>query len=201
MSKSKFPIRTLCHVALLVALEIVLNRWLSINTAGWKIGFSFVPIVICAMLYGPGWGAAAYALADLLGAILLPIGPYHPGFTIFAAVRGAMYGYFLYRGNMKFLGIKIKWEKIRLFPNIIIPTVVNCIIVSLFIDTSWVAMLYGSKTYWGWFAYRVPQYLVLVPLNIIFIPILDKLSKQLVRLGLAGKKTENKEIQKTEEEK
>ena len=195
MSKSKIPVRTLCHVALLVALEIVLNRWVSFNTAGWKIGFSFVPIVICAMLYGPGWGAVAYALADLIGALLFPVGPYHPGFTIFAAVRGAMYGYFLYRGNMKFFGIKIKWDKIRLFPNILVPTIINCIVVCMFIDTTWVAMLYGSKTYWGWFLYRIPQFLILVPLNIIFIPILDKLTKQLISLGLAGKKRTNKEIE------
>lgn len=188
MSKSKIPVRTLCHVALLVALEIVLNRFLSINTAGWKIGFSFVPIVICAMIYGPGWGAVAYAIADIIGALLFPMGTYHPGFTIFAAVRGAMYGYFLYRGTMNIGSLKIKWDKIRLFPNIIVPTVVNCIIVSLFIDTIWVAMLYGSKTYWGWFMYRIPQFLLLVPLNIILIPILDKLAKQLVKLGLAGKK-------------
>ena len=201
MSKNKIPIRTLCHVAILVALEIVLNRFLSINTAGWKIGFSFVPIVLCAMLYGPGWAAVAYALADLLGAILFPMGAYHPGFTVFAAVRGAVYGYFLYRGNMRIGKLKIKWNKIRLFPNILIPTIVNCIIVSLFIDTTWVAMLYGSKTYWGWFAYRVPQYLVLVPLNIILIPVLDRLSNQLIKLGLAGHKRGNNDKKETEEQK
>jgi len=99
-----------------------------------------------------------------------------------------MYGYFLYRGNMKLGKLEIKWDKIRFFPNILVPTLVNCIVVCMFIDTTWVAMLYGSKTYWGWFMYRLPQFLVLVPLNIILIPILDKLATQLVKLGLAGKK-------------
>lgn len=188
MSKSKISVKMMCHVAILVALEIVLNRFLSINTAGLKIGFSFVPIVLCAMLYGPGWGAVAYALADLLGAILFPIGAYHPGFTVFAAVRGAVYGYFLYRGNMSIGKFKFKWDKIRFFPNIIVPTAINCIIISLFIDTAWVAMLYGSKSYWGWFVYRLSQYLVLIPLNIIFIPILDKLASRIVKLGLAERK-------------
>ena len=198
--RKKTETRMLCHIALLVALEIVLNRFLSINTAGWKIGFSFVPIVICAMLYGPGWGAVTYALADFLGAILFPMGAYHPGFTIMAAVRGAMYGYFLYKGNMKLFGLNIKWDKIRLFPNILIPTIVNCVIVSLFIDTTWVAMLYGSKTYWGWFVYRIPQFLLLIPLNIILIPVLDKLATQLIKLGLAGKKRTIKVKDKETEE-
>ena len=42
------------------ASGIVLSRFLSINTWSFKIGFSFVPIVLAAMLYagirsGSGW--------------------------------------------------------------------------------------------------------------------------------------------------
>lgn len=195
MSKTSLSIRTLCQVALLVAVEVVLNRFCSINTPAFKIGFSFVPMALCAMLYGPGWAAGAYAMADFTGAILFPIGVYHPGFTVCAALRGAMYGFFLHREPVQIerlgagaeIGIHLKWNKIRFFPNVLMPTLINCIIISLVIDTAWVSMLYGSKTYWGWFVYRLPQYLVLIPLNILFLPVLEKLAGQLIKHGISGK--------------
>ncbi len=176
MFKKPFSTRLLCHMAILAALEIVLNRFCSINTMGMKIGFSFVPICICAMLYGPLWAGLTYAVADLVGAIAFPIGPYHVGFTVFAAVRGVIYGFLLYQGAR---------EKLRL-PHVVAAAVLNPVVVSLCIDTLWVAMLYSSKNYWGWFLYRVPQCLVLVPLQIVMIPILNRLATTLRRQGLAA---------------
>ena len=109
MSKNKFPLRTLCQAALLVALEIVLNRFCSINTMGLKIGLSFLPMVLCAALFGPWWTACSYALADFIGAILFPIGPYHPGFSICAGLMGMVYGLFLYKkaGSWKKMFLRI----------------------------------------------------------------------------------------------
>ena len=95
--QNKYRIRLVVNGAMLIALEIVLNRILSLNTMGLKIGLSFVPIVIGAALYGPAYAAIIYALADLIGAWLLPIGPYHPGFTACAALMGLIYGYCLYQ--------------------------------------------------------------------------------------------------------
>lgn len=203
MSKSKSSVRILCDVALLVALEVVLNRFCSINTDALKIGFSFIPMALCGMLYGPGWAAGAYAMADFIGAILFPIGPYHPGFTVGAAMRGAMYGFFLHKepvaverlgDNMDF-NLHVRWNKFRLFPNYLMPTLINCILISLVIDTAWVSMLYGSKTYWGWFVYRLSQYLVLIPLNLIFLPILRKFADQLIKMGITGVKNKPKQIE------
>ena len=68
-------VRVITTSAVLVALEIVLNRFCSINTFGWKIGFSFVPVVAAAVVYGPVVGAIVGGLGDLIGALLFPIGP------------------------------------------------------------------------------------------------------------------------------
>ena len=170
---SKKQLHRLCACAMLVALEIVLNRFCSINTAGLKIGFSFVPPMLAAMLYGPAASALVYALSDFLGAILFPIGPYHPGFTICAAGMGLMLGLMLYRKHITFL-------------HILLPVVVNCIVLGLVVNTFWVSQLYGSKTYWGWFLYRLSEYAVLVPVQILFAPILKRLAEVLRKTGLAG---------------
>jgi len=167
-------LRWLCTCAMLVALEIVLNRFCSINTAGLKIGFSFVPPMLAAMLYGPGTAALVYALSDFLGALLFPIGQYHPGFTICAALMGLMLGLLLHKEHLHFL-------------HILIPVLVNCLVLGLLVNTFWVSQLYGSKTYWGWFLYRLPEYAVLIPVQILFAPFLHRLARTLRKSGLVGK--------------
>ena len=171
MHTKRISIRTISYLALLIALEIVLNRFCSINTMGLKIGFSFVPIVVAANLFGPAHAAAVYALADFLGAILFPIGPYHPGFTVCAALMGLTWGLFLRPKN----------EKIG-FLNILAPSLINNLIIGLFINTVWVAMLYGSKTYGGWFLYRLSEYAILVPLNLVLVPIILRFCRELKKL-------------------
>ena len=93
----QFNLRTLVQVSLLIALSVIFTRFLAINTLYLKIGFGFVPIVICAILFGPWWAGAAYAISDFIGAILFPVGAYFPGFTITAALAGIMFGLLLYK--------------------------------------------------------------------------------------------------------
>lgn len=181
-------ILTLCQVALLIALEIVLNRFGSINLSWCKIGLSFVPMALCGMLYGPIWAAAAYAVSDFLGAMLFPIGPYHPGFTLCAAAMGMVYGLLLRRKPSE-TAVTLDEAKGRyrgiLFAKMCAAAVINCLVIGLVINTGWVAQLYGSKTYWGWFAYRLIQYAVLVPAQIILLPVLYNLVAMLQKNGLA----------------
>ena len=61
--------RTIAQLAILVALEVVLSRFLSINLWSNKIGFAFVPIAVTAMLYGPVTTGVTAAVADLIGAV------------------------------------------------------------------------------------------------------------------------------------
>ena len=75
----KFKISTIPVVALLMALEIILTRFLSINTPIVRIGFGFVPVSLTAIMYGSLWAGAAYAIADVIGALLFPIAGYFPG--------------------------------------------------------------------------------------------------------------------------
>ena len=163
-------VRLITFTALLVALGVILDR-LSLLNPGWKIGFGFIPVVVAAVLYGPAVSAIVYGLSDLLAALLFPIGPYFPGFTVCAAVMGAVYGVFLYN------------KRARFFPNIVLPTVINCLI-GLFVNTIWVSILYDSKAYWGWFVYRLPQYAILIPLNLVLIPAIIHLCGQLKKFTL-----------------
>ncbi len=188
-SRSQISIRVLTVLAMLIAMTVMLDRFpgLSIKTAGWKIGFSFVPPMLAAMLYGPLEAALVYGLSDLIGATLFPFGPYHPGFTIVAALMGFVMGIFLNKKPFAFAKGSFEWKKIRFFPNQLLCVLINAILLGLVVNTYWVSQLYGSKTYWGWFVYRLVEYAVLVPVQLIMIPVLLKLCETLKKAGLASR--------------
>ena len=82
----------------LVALEIVLARFCSIQAWNLRIGFSFLPIAMASIRFGPIPAAMAASAADILGAVLFPTtGAYFPGFTLTAFLTGVIFGLCLYR--------------------------------------------------------------------------------------------------------
>ena len=176
----KLSLRVICHLAVLVALEVVLNRFLSIQTPFLKIGLSFVPVVMGGMLYGPVGGAVVGGLGDMIGALLFPFGPYHPGFSVCGAAMGAVYGLFMYVGSRRFNNR----EQLRLWPNVIVPVVFNCAVIGLVLNTLWVSQLYGSRTYWGWFVYRVPDEIGMSAVKIVITPLLAPLARRFYTLGI-----------------
>ena len=193
------PVVYITVAALLIAAEVVLNRFASINTMGLKIGFAFVPPTLAAIMFGPGMSAAVWGLSELLGAILFPIGPYHPGFTACAALMGVISGFLL---NPDFAGKLLTRKKggpvppirnrVRIFPNVAVTVLFNCLILGLTVNTVWVSQLYGSRTWWGWFLYRLGEYAILVPVEMVLIPVLLKLGGTLKkRLRIAEVKRKN----------
>ena len=182
LKNGRKPVIWITVAALLIAAEVVLNRFASINTMGLKIGFAFVPPTLAAIMFGPGMSAAVWGLSDLLGAILFPIGPYHPGFTVCAALMGVISGFLL---NPDYAAKLLKRKKggplppirsrVRIFPNVVVTVLFNCLVLGLTVNTVWISQLYGSRTWWGWFLYRLGEYAVLVPVEMILIPVLLKL--------------------------
>ena len=106
---SGFTTKTLTLTALLAALEFVLSRFLSISAWNTKIGFAFVPVALAALLLGPLNAGIVAALADFLGALLFPVGPYFPGFTLTAFLMGLCYGLFLYK-KQSFSRVRSRWQ-------------------------------------------------------------------------------------------
>ena len=93
----KLDTRSITALGLLVAVEIVLSRFCSINAWDLKIGFSFLPVAVAAMRLGPLEAAVVAAVSDFVGAVLFPIGAYFPGFTLTAFLSGLVFGWLLHR--------------------------------------------------------------------------------------------------------
>ena len=87
--------------AILLAMLIVLSRFLSIKTPITKISFAFVPTMLCAIWLGPKWTILLNVLGDVIGATLFPSGAFFIGYTISTAVSAAIYGFILYKKEFK----------------------------------------------------------------------------------------------------
>lgn len=77
--------------AMLLAILIILSRFVSIKTEILVISLSFIPIMMSAIWLGYKYSMLIAMLGDLIGAILFPFGPYFPGFTLSATISGAIY--------------------------------------------------------------------------------------------------------------
>ena len=154
----------LVTIGLLVALHIILSRFLSINAWNMKIGFAFVAVFVGAYLYGPVAGAIVGALGDFLGAILFPIGAYFPGFTLNCALTGLVMGLLLYK----------KQTPLR----VVLTAAINEIGISMWITPLWISILYGSP-YWPLIVSRLPQIGILFAVEIIVIFLMIKIMERI----------------------
>ncbi|MEG0292502.1 MAG: folate family ECF transporter S component [Anaerovoracaceae bacterium] len=155
--KKKITTEQLVIMAFLIALEIVLTRLLSINLPTTRIGFGFLPIAFCAILFGPYWAALCYAIGDIIGAsIFMP--PPFPGFTVSAAITGLIYGFIFYN---KPVTTKRSFVASLL---ILIP-------ISLCLNTFWLQIIVG-KGFLVLLPTRLLQVAILIPIQTLTIPLL-----------------------------
>ncbi len=143
------------NIALLIALEIVLSRFLSISTPIVRIGFSFVPLSMLAMLYGPFYAAAGAAIADIVGFVLFATGAYFPGYTLTAALTGLTYGLLLF-------------QKPKSWGRIIAAVLIVGLVLNLGLNTVWIQMTTG-KAYMALLVPRIIKSLTMVPIMVLLI--------------------------------
>lgn len=142
MSKNNKTV-TLVTLAFMIALEIILTRFLSVDVAGIaRIGFGFIPVAMVAIMYGPWFAGGGYALGDILGMLIFPKGAFFPGFTLTACLTGIIFGLILYKKE-------ITWKRSLLAAVIVVVS------MNLFLDTYWLHILMGQG------------FLAMLPLRII----------------------------------
>ncbi|MBQ7822151.1 MAG: folate family ECF transporter S component [Clostridia bacterium] len=89
-------VRKLALSAMLIAMQIILSRYLGIQAPFFQTSFGFVAIATASAILGPVWGAACAFIADLLGVLLAGTGAYFPLFSINEILYALLYGFFLH---------------------------------------------------------------------------------------------------------
>lgn len=177
MSKKKVSqqqIFTLCCLALLCAMQVVLARFLVIPMGDMiRLSTSFIPVVIAARRFGIIGSTAVYGLGDLIGAILFPTGgAFFPGYTLTAAVAGLLFGVFLRQTKKE----ESKWEKILKIVLSVLSTQTLC---TLLLNSYWRAFQTGTP-FGAVIITRLPQSLIMCVAETVFMVLfLDKICSAL----------------------
>lgn len=166
----KLDTRMIITLGLLVAIEIVLSRFFSIQAWNFKITLSFVPIVVAGMLYGAIPAGIAGLLSDFLGALLFPSGMFFPGFTLTAFLTGVIWGLFLYKKQTT--------------ARILAAVLVNQVLCSLLLRSLWLSILYSSP-YAALVAGRVVQCCINGPIQFFVIGLIGASLKR-IKKGAAA---------------
>lgn len=141
---------------MLVALDVVLTRFGSVNLWDRRIGFSFLAVGIAAYLYGPLGGALVHGVSDFIGALVFPTGAYFPGYTLTAAVIGCLYGLCFHRSN------KV-W---RISLGVISAQIVG----SMLLNTLWISLT-NHTPFWTLFPTRLIQAAIMTPVQLVALPL------------------------------
>lgn len=135
-SKPNYETKVLAIAGLLIAVTVILERFLSIfipiaGLPALRFGFGGIPAVLMGIIYGPFWGGIVGVVSDLIGVTINTGGaPYFPGFTLSAFLRGFIPG---------LIFLVIKKNKIKF--NFTLLNVFTLLVISFSI----VALLFNGK--------------------------------------------------------
>ena len=155
--------RRLTQMAFFVVLQVVLTRFFGITTEINRISFAFVPMALAGAYMGPGYSALTAIAADLIGHFLWPKGPYFVGFTITAALSGALYGVLHKEMSRKERNV---W--------IVLITLIKRVGLHLGLNTYWLHLL-GGKSMQALIVGRYFKTFFLIPIDIAVLVLVFKL--------------------------
>lgn len=148
--------------AMLLATLILLARFFSIKTPVVVFSFAFIPLMFAAILLGPKWTIIISVLGDVIGALLFPMGAFFIGFTISAALRGLIYGVFLYKDGKR----KISDKEFLL--RVVISSIIVLLIVNLLLNSLWLNII-GGKAWMALVSARLFRELIMIPAQVLAI--------------------------------
>lgn len=150
-------VRKTVYLAMFIAITCVLSRFLSIQLPFLKITFSFIPIALTGMIFGPVYGGVVAGFEDLIGAILFPTAVFFPGFTLSATLVGVIYGLVLYK-------------KPKTTTRFIVANATIAILINIVLNTLWLVIMY-DKGFIALASTRVIKALVMIPIEVIMLKI------------------------------
>ena len=139
-------LRSLTGSGLLSALSVILNQFTIFFSQVLRVSFTFLPIALSGMLYGPVLTGSLGAVVDILKYFTRNDGgAFFPGFTISEFIVGFLYGLFLYR------------------------KLVN----NLFLTPLWLSMLYGDA-FVALVAARFVKNIIMLPIETALLYVILK---------------------------
>ncbi len=169
--RTNSKLKQLIVIAMLIAVEMILTRFFCIQFPTLRISLGFIPIAVCAILYGPIWAGLAYAASDFIGASLFSPYPPFPGLTFSAFLTGICWGFFLHKKNIPLS------ERTVSIKEAVIPALIIGIVINLILDTYWLFLINHAGIL-GMLPVRLLKVCITIPLQIAIVPLVwNKLIK------------------------
>ena len=151
-------IKRLTFCSIMVALGVVLDRFLAINTPILSISFGFITTIVVAQKLGIKYSIAVSALKDLISSLLFPTGPYFFGFTLSAILVGISYGLLFKKDEVPFK---------KYFLRVVICCLINNLLIRGILNTLWIMILY-NKNMLALLPLRMIKQCVFLPIEVLF---------------------------------
>ena len=156
--------RNLVMMAILVAIQIILARYLSIQSEMFRISFETIPLALAGIWLGPASGAIVALVSDILGTVLSGIGLYFPPLSLgpvtFAVLCGLGAKYL-----RKYQGV---WEYILMPVTVTLAGIINSFVVGVAAFVWYQISVMGTEgSFWGLAAINFGSRLATKPLTII----------------------------------
>ena len=146
---------------MLLALAVILNAVSIPLGPGLEIAFTFVPVALGCMLFGPVVGGMLGALTDIVGYFIAPTGAYMPFLTISWAATGVIYGLFLFNKE------KITWK------HILTVQIIISLFINILLNTYWHTFFVG-KAFMVLLPARALKELIYFPIRYVLVYIMAK---------------------------
>ncbi len=130
MSKKQTFLFKIILTSMLIALNVIMERFLSYNVWNMSIGFSFITVGFAAAFLGAPYAVAVAGFGDIIGALLFPFGSYFIGFTLSNMLAGLVTGIFLQKRTNIF--------------KISASVAINKAVVTLLLNSIFIAILYRN---------------------------------------------------------
>mgnify|MGYP001207556743 FL=1 len=173
-----FSTRNLILMAALIAMQIILARFLSIQASDiLRISFESVPIVLAGMWLGPLSGAIVALIADILGTVLSGYGIWFPPIALGPILVGVISGLstkYVFRSDLS--STRDSWKVIL---TVVVAGIVNSFLVGTVTTTMYSIIVMGntnafSVLLWTNFLGRLTTKPVMILVNAILVAVVNR---------------------------
>lgn len=172
-AESLKELRTITTTGILLAMAVAIRSLAIHITPDLRIIFTFVPLCVIAMLYGPVVSGMSAVALDIIGYIIDNRGArgYSPQLAVVVLLTGVIYGCFLYRDKISLVMIILARGIAVILCNICLN---SYFLYSLYINKDF-SIFTADKSAWDmfitwlWTSFRLPKNLAELPLDFIIL--------------------------------
>ena len=173
-----FSTRNLILMAALIAMQIILARFLSIQVSDiLRISFESVPVILAGMWLGPLSGAIVALVADILGTIIHGYGVWFPPIALGPILVGVISGLstkYVFRSDLS--STRESWKVVA---TVLVAGIVNSFLIDTVTTTMYSIIVMGntnafSVLLWSNFLGRLASKPVPILVNAVLVAVVNR---------------------------